>query len=98
MNYANKFRLTGTAKRQGIVIEGLNNIKFPWDAITLPGVTAEIGWANLNDGNWLQVISDKKALAHMKDVPHAIEGKLEGKKYIMGVFILIMEIFSLIRR
>lgn len=82
MLYANRFKLTGTDKQQQIVKAALDQIKFPWEKINLPGGTAEIGWDNLNG----QIHSMIHARKHEGHAGEPLLGIINGKRYTMGVF------------
>jgi len=82
MIYKQIFDLIGTTKQVNIIKEGLDKIKFPWERITPPERVFKIGWQDLNNGLFA------KARAHKGhgNEPVSITGKLNGRKYIMGVF------------
>lgn len=51
--YMGVFKLTGTERQQQIVVDALNELKFPFNELQLPYPPTEIGWQNLNAGQWL---------------------------------------------
>jgi hypothetical protein len=93
MIYKEVFDLRGTEQQQQIVIEALEAIKFPFERIKFPKGTAIIGWANLNTAMMEKQFNDPNGpIFHIGDHPatdkdtESIEGFLEGRKYVFGVF------------
>lgn len=86
MLYKNKWNLTGTDEQQKIVQEALDKVMFPWDKLSLPGVP-EIGWRDLNTMA-ASIVNNPlpRQHEHDGDEPEPLAGKLNGRKYILGVF------------
>lgn len=71
-----------------IVTEALNQIFFPFERLTLPGIP-ELGWRDLNGARSLkgEFHFPHPPGAHGGgDEPHLIEGEFEGRRYTLGVF------------
>ncbi len=81
------WNLTGTAAQQQIVRTALERIKFPFERLTLPG-TPELGWRDLNGSDewWTAKGRFHGDDEHDGDRPEPLNGELEGRKWIMGVF------------
>lgn len=83
------WNLTGTENQQKIVRNAFSRIKFPFERLTLPG-KPECGWRDLNSGMYGKVYDPEMARQHGDnthdgDTPDAVEGELEGRRFIMGV-------------
>ena len=92
MRYKEVFELKGTVDQNQIVVEALDRIKFPFQRLAFPNGFAIIGWANLN-GQTASVGEMPSRQHGGSHAPHgvdsdaeAIEGEIEGRKYILGVF------------
>lgn len=87
--------LTGTARQQEIIREAFARIHFPFERLHLPG-SPELGWRDLNgsDDWWLAEGGQEARGARRHEGKHAprdgkpepLNGELEGRKWIMGVF------------
>jgi len=86
------WNITGSPEQIRIVSEALDEIKFPFERLTLPGIP-ELGWRNLNSGP--DAFLFKQGEFHLPhppgahdngDEPHLIEGEFEGRRYTLGVF------------
>lgn len=74
--------LTGTARQQEIVRGAFEQIKFPFDRLTLPG-SPELGWRDLNGGEFRSHQDEH----HEGDKPEPLMGRMgEQRNYILGVF------------
>lgn len=90
-----KWILTGTESQQQILRDALDAIHFPFERLSLPG-KPEMGWQDLNSGQFMKTNQGEKSRAHegvvhtpkgtVLDTPHSIEGELNGRRYVMGVF------------
>lgn len=83
MIYKKIFDLIGTARQVEIIQQGMDKIKFPWEKLNPPEGVFKIGWADLNNGRFTQYVRAHKG--HGGE-PQAINGMLNGREYIMGVF------------
>jgi hypothetical protein len=84
------WNITGTDNQQAILREAFNRIKFPFEKISLPGAP-EMGWRDLNGSDewWLarpRMHGDEHHHDENEDRPEPLNGELEGRKWIMGVF------------
>jgi hypothetical protein len=82
--------LTGTPNQQAIVRDAFERIKFPFERLTLPG-SPELGWRDLNgsDDWWLAKGRKHEGQQHAparEDRPEPLNGEIDGRKWIMGVF------------
>jgi hypothetical protein len=86
--------LTGTEPQKAIIREAFNRIKFPFERLNLPG-TPELGWRDLNgsDDWWINGAEvslgrrhEGKHAPERTDRPEPLNGTVEGRKWIMGVF------------
>jgi hypothetical protein len=84
-----RWTITGTTRQQEIAREAFARIKFPFDRLTrLPG-RPELGWRDLNSGSYA-VAAEEKARHHeghhdTEDKPDALEGEVDGRRWVMGV-------------
>ncbi|HEV2123200.1 MAG TPA: hypothetical protein VGW38_10550, partial [Chloroflexota bacterium] len=84
-----RWHLTGTASQQAIAREAFERIKFPFGRLTqLPG-TPELGWRDLNSGQYA-IAAEDKARGHEghhpgEDKADTLEGEVMGRRWIMGI-------------
>lgn len=84
MVYPENFTLVGNEQQQAIVADALNRIKFPWQVLKAPTGSFIIGWTDLNNGSFS--IYSKHHSGHKPGEPFAVEKKINGRNYILGVF------------
>lgn len=82
--YKKIFNLTGTEQQQKIAAGAMDKIFFPWEKLTPRFTYFEIGWRDLNNRT-LEGEGLKHEGVHPEDFDK-IEGMLNGKKYILGIF------------
>jgi len=92
MIYKNKFDLRGTTEQVNIIKTGLDKIMFPWDKLNAPSGIFAIGWDDLNSPTFFKAKWKSAPKLHAgphapgDDSPQLIEGEVNGRKYILGVF------------
>lgn len=77
MIYKGKFKLLGTGSQIALVVEALDRIYFPWDKLTFPQATMDIGWDDLNGGATLSKTRKHKS---------GTKGIIDGREWVLGVF------------
>ena len=87
------WNLTGTEPQKSIVRQAFERIKFPFEVLALPG-TPELGWRDLNGSDEWWLAEGGTARKHEGhgtpapdgERPEPLNGELEGRKWVMGVF------------
>lgn len=85
-----RWHLTGTANQQAVAREAFNRIHFPFDRLSqLPG-TPELGWRDLNSGQYA-ISAEDKARGHEghhpdgEDRADPLVGEVMGRRWVMGI-------------
>lgn len=77
--------ITGTEQQQAITRKIVDAIKFPWHLLTIQG-TPEFGWRDLNSGNYSSGELGHHNVDANGDHYEVIQGKLNGRNFIFGVY------------